>query len=264
MNPLPKFSIAILDFNRQKESRILLDSIKQNAKFPHEIIYLSNGGEQDYVLDYYKNGEIDRLILNQKGGGCGIGTRQLFQSCLSDWIFYVQVDQYLAAQIGEQGANSLVEFLEKNPDYFYVDLAGDQGRGNPSERASFFNRKRYLSMPKIDQIIGGPGPYADSQWTENYLQEYMKENNLKYLTGGNTYCFVDNGKVSRREYPCGGETIHYTDEKTLFIIKPLKQRYSFPNLNLTDSEWEEVLSGNWPKEGKIPEADKKHSFKVWN
>ena len=50
----------------------------------------------------------------------------------------------------------------------------------------------------------------------------------------------------------------------LKIVKPLKQRYNdFPNLKLNDLEWEEVLSGKWPSEGKIPEADKHDSFICW-
>ena len=102
------------------------------------------------------------------------------------------------------------------------------------------------------------------QWTENLLQEYMREYKLNFITSNETFYFANNGKWSQRSYPCGGETVHATDTKLLKVLKPLKQRYDdFPNLKLNDAEWEEVLSGNWPAEGKIPEADKAHSFVYW-
>ena len=88
----------------------------------------------------------------------------------------------------------------------------------------------------------------------------MKENNLKFHTS--EPLFADNGKVSRREYPCGGELVQYTDEKSVYIIKPIKNRIDFPNIHFTDKEWELILSGHWVN-GTIPELQKLHSFKFW-
>ena len=263
-NP-PKVSIVILDFNRPKEAELLLKSLKSNAKFPHEIVYLSNGGEQEYVLDFYKNGLVDRLILNKENNGCGLGTRQGFQSAMCEWVIYAQVDQWLGRELHEINIEAFTQFLEiNNKTHLYIDLAGDQGNGNFSERALFINRKRYLEIPELDKTIGGPGPWANYRWTENLVQEYMKEAGLTFLTGESVYCFGNNGKWSQRSYPCGGETVHATDTKILKVIKPLKQKYlDFPNLKLNDQEWELVLSGNWPEEGKIPEADLKDSFTCW-
>jgi GT2 family glycosyltransferase len=58
-----KFNFLILDYNRPKESELCLKSIKNFVKFDHSIIYLSNGGEQEYIYSYYKKGLIDKLIL---------------------------------------------------------------------------------------------------------------------------------------------------------------------------------------------------------
>ena len=262
-SPIPKISIAVLDYNRKFESKALLDSIERYASFDYELVYLSNGGNQSYALDYYKDGRIDRLILNKENSGCGILTRQAFQSCMGEYVLYLQVDHIMCRELTQDMMDRLIGMLKGQT--FYIDLAGNQGNGNPSERASLFDRKKYLSMPKIDSIIGGPGPYADSQWTENYLQEYMSENKYVFITGSGLLFFSDNGKVSRRGYPCGGETEHYTDEKRIFVIKPLKKRYEdFPNLvGLTDEEWDMLMiGGECPKEGFIPEKDKSHSFIV--
>ena len=256
----PLVDIAILDYERPKELEILLSSLKVNAKFPHRIVYLGNGGDHSYV-DQYRN-QLDVCILNKENVGCGLATRQLIQSCMSKTIIYAQVDQYLIHPIDEVMINYFISQLSM-PNIFHIDLAGNQGHGKFSERASLLSREKYLSIPDLDKIIGGPGPYAQFKWTEQFVQEHMVKNNLTFKS---THLFADNGKVSIREYgeEYGGKTMHYTDEKRLFILEPFKKKAeSFPNLNLNEEEWNLVLSGAWPKEGKIPEADKAHSFIYW-
>lgn len=257
----PVLSVAILDFQRPDEARRLLDSLDENLKVPAQRVYCHDGPPPDYVLEFLRAGRIHTLITTSQNQGCGIQTRQLFQACLSSHILYCQVDQYLIQPFDYTTLQGCLDIL-RDPATFYIDLAGNQGHGKPSERALLMDRKKYLAMPNIDRIIGGPGPFADYLWTEQYLQEYMRENQLRFATVRPMF-FADNGKWSRRAYPCGGETLHSTDEKTLLIIKPLKQRYDFPNLRLNDEEWEQVLGGTWPVEGKIPEADKESSFKAW-
>lgn len=255
-------SIAILDFKREKESARLFESLAQNLHIDVDVVYCHDGRPEQYVLDAYDSGKIDTLITTKLPQGCGIQTRQLFQACMTPYILYCQVDQFLVQPITEAFLKYCIDMLEANPTIFYIDLAGNQGQGNPSERALLMKRKDYLNMPGIDDVIGGPGPLADKKWTEKHLQDHMKDNGLTFATMKPVF-FADNGKESRRSYSCGGETLHYTDEKTLFILQPLKQKYDYPNLKLSDSEWAEVLEGRWPVEGKIPEADKPHSFKVW-
>ena len=255
----PELAILILDFKREGESLLLLESLKRHLKIPHKVYYLSNSTE-DYVFSYVKNGLIDVLLVNKDNLGCGIATRQLFQACMSKYAMYVQVDQFLYRDITEVEFSKFKSALEM-PNIFYVDLAGNQGNGNYSERAGFYLTERYRNIPGIENVIGSPGPFANYLWGEAHIQEFFKKNTLSFVS--NSF-FGDNGKISRRTYPCGGETVHYTDEKTLFIVKPLKQRYDdFPNLKLNDEEWNMVLSGNWPAQGKIPESDLKHSFLYW-
>jgi hypothetical protein len=257
----PQLAIGILDFKREAEARRLLDSLSEHLKIPADIIYCHDGPPPDYVLEFLREGRIHTLLTSSTNQGCGIQTRRLFQAALSYPLFaYVQVDQYLIRPIDQRTLWSCAQVLS-NTNTFYLDLAGNQGRGNASERALIMSPGRYLSMPGIHEVIGGPGPYADHRWTEQHLQEYMKDNSLQFATA-NPLFFADNGKWSRRAYPCGGRTCHATDTKILIIEEPLKQRYDFPNLKLSDSEWQEVLEGRWPIEGKIPEADKPHSFKV--
>ena len=258
----PQLSILILDYLREKEANLLIQSLQYNLKFKTKIIYLSNSPNCDYAKKFLDEGRIDQLIINKENLGCGIATRQLFHSCISDWALYCQVDQWLEREFTQDMFDHITQYADRNA-HFYCDLAGDQGHGQFSERAFLIRTKKYLSIPGIDTIIGSPGPFANYKWGEKHVQDFMKDNYLKFCKM-TPKLFMDNGKVSRRTYPCGGETLHYTDEKRLFIIKSLKQRYDdFPNLKLTDLEWDMVLNGNVPKEGFIPENDKKDSFIYW-
>lgn len=251
-------SIAILDHHRPQEMAKLFQSLAQYMQVPVDVVYCHDGPNEKGFEGFEP--WIDTLIVTSKPRGCGIATRQLFQACMTPYILYCQVDQYLVRPFTQEMLDKCVSILS-DPTTFYVDLAGDQGGGRPSERALLMRRKDYLNIPGIDDVIGGPGPYADHRWTEQHLQEHMAINHLRFATA-RPHFFADNGKWSRRSYPCGGMTRHATDEKTLFIEKPLKQRYDFPNLKLNDAEWAEVLEGCWPTEGRIPEADKASSFKV--
>lgn len=255
-----KFNFLILDYNRPQESELCLKSIKNFAKFDYSIIYLSNGGEQKYVYSYYENGLIDKLILRKKNSGCGLGTRELFNDfdIDSDFVFYIQCDQFMIRDLYEKEVISYTEAIKDN--ILYIDLASNQGHGNYSERAHFINKNIYNKIPNT---IGGPGPFANEKWTEESVQDYIKNNNLTFLSV-TPPVFQDNGKVSYRQFPCGGETMHYTDTKQLWILKPLKQKYlDWPNIELTDEEWNLVINNKW-ENGSVPNKLKKHSFNYWN
>jgi hypothetical protein len=254
-------SIAILDYQRPAEAVRLFESLAQHLHVGADVVYCHDGPAPQYALDLFAAGKIDTMIQTRANRGCGIQTRQLFQACMTPYVLYCQVDQWLLCPFVPQVLNACIDLLS-HPETFYIDLAGNQGHGRPSERALMMKRDAYLNIPGMSQTIGGPGPYSDHEWTEKRLQDHMLASNLRFATLTPTF-FGDNGKWSVRAYACGGVTRHATDTKELFIEKPLKWRYDFPNLKLSDAEWQEVLEGKWPAEGKIPEADKASSFKAW-
>jgi hypothetical protein len=252
------YNILILDYNRPKESELCLWSIKKHAKFNHKIIYLSNGGEQDYAYSFYKNGLIDKLVLRKNNSGCGLGTRELFNDfdLNSEFVIYVQCDQYMVRDLSE--SEILMYKNNIKDDILYIDLAANQGGGRYSERAHFINKNTYNRIPNS---IGGPGPFANEKWTEESIQNYMKDNNLKFLSAS-PIVFADNGKYSIREYPCGGQLLMYTDTKQVFIIKPIKKKIDFINISLTEEEWDQILNNKWIN-GTIPINHRNNTFKVW-
>jgi hypothetical protein len=252
----------ILDYEREEEARLLLESIKQYSKFDYTVTFLSNGGKQSYAKKFKEEGLIDKLVLNQVNTGSGGGTVQLFAQCEAEYALYIQVDHILAAELNQEHINAFIDLVE-NQGYCYVDLAGDQCNGVYSERAQFINTKFYNSIPKS---VGGAGPWHDMPWTEEYMQNYIKDNNLKYrsvyFTGEKAKLpiFLNNGKWSNRSNLDGSQWKHRTDTKQLWMIKKPTKKFDYPNL--TDEEWKSAFNGDWP-DGKIPEKEKPHSFKYW-
>lgn len=259
MNNKLSVSFLVLDFNKPVESKLCLESIRKNAKFDYQLIYLSNGGEQEYVLDFYKQGLIDKLILFKKGEGCGNGTIAAFDSCDTDYAFYVQNDQELVREIDKQTVYYFENML-KSQKFHCIDLAGAQaGMNKYSERGQFIDVNFYKTIPKgIKGEYGGPGLYNDRRYVESYVQEYFEKNNLNVA---HVYPhFRDNGKWSIREIG-DGLYKHRCDTKQMYILrKPTYFTKEYPPFS--EVEWIKVLRGEWV-DGDIPETWKKHSFKYW-
>lgn len=263
---IPSISVLILDYSRPREGEILLNSLKKHLKIPAKIIYLVNGASEaaefEYAVEFFKNGLIDELIIKKNGNGGGFGHCDLTENCKSDYFFFLQVDHELIRDIDSDVINILIETLNDPtpPTFKMLDLAADQGRGQYSDRAHFWKTEEFLKLNVRANAGGGPGKFTHLRWNENYIQEKFKENNW-HIAHVEPLFFRDLGKESVREYADGGKTLHETDTKILKILRPLKEKNEW--LKLTDEEWEEVFSGNWPTEGKIPAGDLKNSFKYW-
>lgn len=263
---LGKLTVCVLDYNRPNEAAQCVRSILKNIHVaPFQLLYLSNGGDQTLARAMYEDGRINTLVLNRENVGCGIAMKQMAAAAMTEWVMMIQCDQYAVRYYGDDELAHHIRYLTENPSVLYVDLAGNQGNGRASERAHLINRRRYLDLPGMDDVIGGPGPFAQHRWTERHVQDQ----GLGFLTV--QPLFADNGAWSEREYPAQygvnglkPRTKHRTDTKRLWVLAPFGARADgFPNLNLTDNEWDDVLCGRWPTEGRIPEKDLPHSFRVW-
>lgn len=252
-----KHSVLILDHNREDEALKCLLSIRDLCKFDKKIYYLANGNSEDYAFEFYKEGLIDVLLVNKENNGCGFGTMQLFQSCDTDYAFYIQCDQFLVHPLNQVDVDSFVEILKNDPKLAYIDLAGNQGHGVYSERGQFINTKFYNSISKFG---GGPGPFHHVQWTEETVQDYLKTKELTFVSVSPTV-IADVGKWAVRQNPDGSKWKHRTDTKELHMISPPKEKYVYPYF--TDEEWNQVLTKGIWEDGKIPEREKPHSFNCW-
>lgn len=262
MNPI---DILILDYKKSEESLILLKSIKEFCNFPNRVVFLDNGSNQDYPREFKDAGLIDELISLPKNEGLGIGTRELFAAAKSEFIFYIQNDQYFNKIIDEK----YIDFLKVG--YNGVDsegnriksisLAGENcGLNVYSERAHFIKTDFYLEMEKtIPLSEGGAGPKAHLIWREEQIQNYYKENKYIHFTQIHPV-IIDNGKRAIRENPDGSKYIHLPDSKELKVLVYPTEKYVYPKW--TDLEWEQVLkTKNWP-DWQIPQSEIAHSFKV--
>lgn len=253
-------SVCVLDFARPRESMSCLESIKKYVKIPHEVIFCCNGGQyQEYAWEFYKEGLIDKLIINKQNNGGGFGTVQLFNNSFSKYVLWIECDCELVCDIDNLWFNQFRDILESGYASC-IDLTGGIcGNNIYSGRSFIMNRSFYNSIKKDDNgIYYGPGPYNSGPYLENYIQNYFKNNNLKvvHVKG----LIKDNGKWSMREIGDGFYR-HSTDEKKLYILrKPTYKTEEYPPLN--DTEWQILLEGKWI-DGTIPEKWKPHSFTYW-
>lgn len=252
---------------RPEESKICLESLRKHSKLSYQIIYLSNGGSQDYVLDFYRQGLIDKLILNKENNGLGYGTTDLFRFCDTEWAIYVQTDQYLRRTFAEDEFEFLLsQYMYKDVyspgginnkrEVKSISLAGDTCQGKYSERAHLINVKFYNEIK--DKPNGGAGPYHDKPWNEGHIQDYYNKMNYCHFIY-EMPLFVDNGCYATRQNPDGSIWTHRTDTKQCRLIQgPVKERYIYPQFNLI--EWDKVLQDqSWP-DWKIPAKEINHSF----
>jgi hypothetical protein len=268
----PKVSFLVLDFRKPNESRLLLESLKRHVKFDYKVIYLHNGNENfTYHQDFLNEGLIDQLIITKKNEGLGVGTRNLFAACFSEYAIYVQNDQILGRDFVEEELEYLIGVLDdklmdfslpNSPTIKSISLASAPcGLGIYSERAHLIKTISYKTWEST-LPNGGAGPYHDSPWREGVIQEFYKRNNWSHWTYPNPL-FIDNGQEAVRENPDGSVWKHKPDTKRLWLVRgPVKERFVYPKFS--DSEWESVLSTqSWP-DGKIPENEVKDSFVVWD
>lgn len=253
----PLVSFLILDYSKPLESRRALESIKKNATCNHQVIYLSNGGIQDYVWEFYKEGLIDRLIFNKKNNGLGYGTEDLFRFCDTEWAIYWQNDQELMLPIKSESIDVFIEILDREKDIGAISLAGSPcGKNVYSERAHFINVPFYNSIPKTH---GGCGPFNHLKYNEQAVQEYFKANKLDFFALSMPMA-RDIGFYTIRELPDGAIVRMRTDTKSVRWIKLPTQSYMFPEM--TEQEWADSIAGKWVP-GNIPSKYLAGSFNCW-
>ncbi len=258
-----KVSILILDYNKPEEARLCLESVQKHCKFEKEVVFYSNGGFQDYVIDFYQDGLIDKLVLSKKNMGLGIGTTDLLQLCRTEYFIYLQQDQYFYRDLTEHDLGILKGFLEY-PEYGCISLAGSPcGLDIYSDRCHLGKTDFFRSMDEWEDGFPdkGVGPFWDGAegYNENFIQRYFKEH--KFLAPAINPPFVmDNGQWSIRENPDGSIFKHRPSTKQLWVLKKPEERQAWPE-GLTDFEWTLILEDKW-EQGSIPENWKKDSFKV--
>lgn len=272
----PLVSFLVLDFGKEPETRLLLESLKEHVKFPYKVIYMHNGNSETYPYKFFQEGLIDHFIQTKENFGLGLGTREVFAASFSPYSAYIQNDQVLGRDFTQKELDDIIDTLciMDEPQIQSVGLAGDTCQGKYSERAHITSTRFYRDMErgefcfdygdhiKDEMPNGGAGPYHDQPWREGAIQKLYEDEGFIHHIWPKPL-FIDNGQRAVRQNPDGSKWIHFPDTKNLFLVKgPVKEKYVYPKLS--DIEWESVLkTQNWPP-GKIPENEVKDSFHVWH
>lgn len=265
----PELSIVILDFIKEEETRICLESIKRHVKFPVKVIYYHNGNGADYPYKFFKEGLCDTLIQTQKNEGLGIGTRDTMNAVFSPYTISLQCDQFIGRDFTYEEFSALKGALERNIDgskiVMSISLAGPVCSTNIYSERCYIIKTDFYKWMEVNLPLGyaGAGPYHSAgDWREATIQKYYKKTAYVHFTEWPPLV-VDNGRRAKRENPDGSLWEHFPDTKALRLIRgPVKEKYVYPYF--TDQEWELVLKDQKWEDWKIPEKEKPHSFHVWN
>lgn len=263
----PELTFLVLDFKKEVESRLCLKSIKRHVKFPHKVIYLHNGGDENYPIRFLNDGLVDQFIQTKDNNGLGIGTRDLFAASFSQYSFYLQNDQFIFRDFTQEEFDRIkAAFYQNTSDNRIVktvSLAGSPcGVGVYSERAHIIKTEDYKRF-EFSGLLGyhGAGKYHNGPWREEQIQTYYKDNGFVHYPWD--VLVQDNGKRAIRQNPDGSVWEHFPDTKQLWLKSgPVKEPHVYPKF--TAEEWANVIATqNWPA-GKIPANEVKDSFHVWN
>jgi hypothetical protein len=265
----PELTIIVLDFQREVETRLCLESIKRHVKFPAKVLYYHNG-RADYPYKFYQEGLCDTFVQTQRNEGLGIGTRDLYRMVFSPFVMTLQSDQIIGRDFIQDEFDKIKAIwgekaLVGNNQIGSISLAGPVcSKGVFSERAGIMRADFYQYMEKyIDLGYSGCGPYDGAmQWREGKIQDFYKSQDIVHYTEWPALV-IDNGRTSERQNPDGSRWRHFPDTKQLWLISgPVKERGVYPKF--TDKEWDIVLATQTWEPGKIPENEIPHSFRVWN
>lgn len=267
----PPLSVLVLDFLKEEESRLCLESIRRHIKVEHTVVYHHNG-QATYPARFLEEGLVDTLIQTKVNHGLGLGTRALFAAAFSPYCLYLQNDQYLARDLTEEDLAEMAAILDNDggrlegpPPYIAsISLAGAPcGEGVYSERAHLISTHVYKYWEAIGMLgCHGAGPYHDGPWREAQIQQHYRQHHLWHMIWPRPFV-VDNGQRAIRENPDGSIWLHYPDAKNLWLKRgPVMQRHVYPRF--TDAEWDAVIATQYWEPGKIPEQERGESFHVWN
>ncbi len=249
------WSICILDFNRGDIALECIKSLQDGVRGEYDILYYSNGGPQQYVIDFYNAGYIDKLFLSSKNEGCNSGTIRLINNITTEYFIFLESDNVLMS-LTQKNLTDFEDALNSE-GVGCIDLAG---LGHLSQRAFAMKTNLYKELKHM-KPNGGPGPfeYTKNEWTEGEAQKLLKQKNLHSVAAAG---FIkNNGKFTIREMLCGGILKLRCDTKQLWIEKTPKQKQDI--FHLSDVEWGQILNKEWI-DGTVPKGLEKESFVCFN
>lgn len=264
----PRLAVLALDYAKPIESRLCLESVKRHVKVPHTVIFCDNGGGEDYPLQFVREGLVDQLIVNRDSRGLGLGTRDLFAASFARYSLYLQNDQVIVRDFGQDELDYLSTLFGATVEgdgraVVSISLAGSPcGPGVYSERAHLILTEQYKLWERNAVLpYHGAGPYHDGTWREAVIQAFYKTHNrihFEHLPP----LVQDNGVYAVRDMQEGGLWCHRTDTKALWCIRPpLAKNPVYPKL--TEEEFALAARGAW-EDGRIPSVEVKDSFNCWD
>lgn len=137
-----KLSVHILTFNSERYIKDALDSVlRQKTTFPFEIVIgddASTDSTYDIIKSYAKKHTLIKPHRNKQNLGILKNYKSTLDRCSGEYVFDLAGDDWLS---NENALQILVDNLDENPSYSFVDSGFDCYFERTGKYLRFFNRK---------------------------------------------------------------------------------------------------------------------------
>lgn len=147
-----KLSVHILTYNSERYIKDALDSVlKQKTTFPFEIV-IGDDASTDNTFNILKSYAAKHTFIkphqNKQNLGILKNFKTTFDRCSGEYVFDLAGDDWLSA---ENALQILVNTLDENPTYSFVDSGFDCYFERTGKYLRFYNRKN-MSMTKAEYV----------------------------------------------------------------------------------------------------------------
>lgn len=154
-----KLSVHILTYNSERYIKDALDSVlRQKTTFPFEIVVGDDASSDDtfnIIEKYAKKHDNIKAQKNAKNLGILKNFAATLQRCSGEYVFDLAGDDWLS---NDYALQILVDALDKNPNYSFVDSGYDVFFEYRNKKKAFFNKKilNKSTYAEYVQTIGSP------------------------------------------------------------------------------------------------------------
>ena len=196
---MAKVSIVIPVYNVEKYLSQCLDSIINQSLNDIEIICVDDGSKDasGKILDDYAEKDSRIVVIHKENEGVAIARNLGVEKAKGQYLMFVDSDDVLIPTACESAYDIIVQDNSDIVIYGHSFLDNDNNVRTPSK----FLQDKHIQYDRFAQI---PKDLMVYIWDKIYDLEFIKNNDIKFLTGCKTAediafcwsCYLNNAKIS--------------------------------------------------------------------
>ena len=221
-----KLSVHIMTYNCAKYVEQSLTSVlQQKTTFPFEVIVsddVSSDSTYEIVSSFAKNYDVIKPYRNKQNLGVLKNFKKTLDYCQGEYVFDLAGDDWLSDPYALQ---TLVDELDQNPSYSFVDSGFDVFHDRTGKITSFFNK---------EIVTGTKDDYKEFQKIYgNYLMGCcFRKKMLLDLVDFDTY--IENG-INYEDYPILTDLVLSSDYGFIPKVLSVYRKHRLSHSNNTES-----------------------------